>query len=61
MEQLTGRHAEEALGKSVVELFPYPRENALEAALSRALRGEVVQIPDVLVRVPRTDSDLWAS
>jgi PAS domain S-box-containing protein len=42
MEQLTGRRAEEALGKSAVELFPSLRENAMDAALSRALQGEVV-------------------
>lgn len=61
MEQLTGGRAEEALGKSAVELFPSLRENAMEAALSRALQGEVVQIPDVLVRMPRTDRDVWES
>ena len=48
MEQLTGRRAEEVLGKSAVELFPSLRENGMEAALRRALQGEVVQIPDVL-------------
>jgi len=61
MEQLTGRRAEEALGKSAIELFPSLRENAMEAALSRALQGEVVQIPDVFVRMPRTDRDVWES
>lgn len=47
MEQLTGRRAEDVLGKSAVELFPSLRENGMEAALRRALQGEVVQIPDV--------------
>jgi PAS domain S-box-containing protein len=61
MEQLTGRCAEEALGKSAVDLFPSLRKTAMEAALSRALQGEVVQIPDVLVRVPKTDRDVWES
>jgi PAS domain S-box-containing protein len=61
MEQLTGRRAEEALGKSAVDLFPSLRENAMEVALSRALQGEVVQIPDVFVRMPRTDRDVWES
>jgi PAS domain S-box-containing protein len=36
MERLTGRRAEETLGKSAVELFPSLRENAMEAALIRA-------------------------
>ena len=61
MDQLTGRRADEALGKPAVELFPSLRENPMEAALSRALQGEVVQTPDVLVRMPRTDRDVWES
>jgi PAS domain S-box-containing protein len=59
MEQLTGRRAEDVLGKSAVELFPSLRENGMEAALRRASQGEVVQIPDVLVR--RTGRDVWES
>jgi PAS domain S-box-containing protein len=61
MEQLTGRRAEEVLGNSALELFPSLRENAMKAALCRALLGEVVQIPDLLVRMPRTDRDVWES
>src|SRR5919198_2345569 len=41
MEQLTGRRAEEVLGKLAVEVFPFLRENGMEAALKRALQGEV--------------------
>ena len=58
---VNGRRAEEELGKSAVELFPSLRENAMEVALNRALQGEVVQTPDVLVRMPRTDRDVWES
>lgn len=61
MEQLTGRRAEDVLGKSAVELFPSLRENGMEAALRRALQGEVVEIPDVLVRMRRADRDVWES
>ena len=61
MEKLTGKRAEEALGKSALELFPSLRGKAMEAALNRALQGEVVQIPDVLVRMPRADRDVWES
>ena len=61
MEQLTGRRAEEALGTSTVELFPSLRESAMEAALSRALQGEIVQVPDVLVRMPKTGREVWES
>lgn len=48
MEQLTGRRTEEALGKSAVELFPSMRENAMEAALSRALAGRSGRDPGCL-------------
>ncbi len=61
MEQLTGRRAEEVLGQSAIELFPFLRENGMEAALRRALQGEVVQVPDVMVRMPRTGRDVWES
>jgi PAS domain S-box-containing protein len=61
MERLTGRRAEEAVGKSAVELFPSLCKNAMEGVLCRALQGEVVQIPDVLVRMPGTDHDAWQS
>ncbi|HYN14666.1 MAG TPA: sigma 54-interacting transcriptional regulator, partial [Terriglobales bacterium] len=61
MEQLTGRPAEEVMGKSAIELFPYLRENGMEAAIRQALQGEVVQIPDVLIRMPRTGRDVWES
>jgi PAS domain S-box-containing protein len=60
MERLTGRCAEEALGKLAGE-FPSLHENAMEAALSRALQGEVVQMPDVSVRMPKTDREVWES
>ena len=61
MEQLTGRRAEEVLGKCALELFPYLRENGMEAGLRRALQGEMVQLPDVLLHMPRTGRDVWES
>ena len=61
MEQLTGRRAEEVLGKCALDLFPYLRENGMEAGLRRALQGEMVQLPDVLIRMPRTGRDVWES
>jgi len=61
MEQLTGRHAKEVLGQSALELFPFLRENGMEVALRRALQGETVQIPDVMIRMPRTGRDVWES
>jgi PAS domain S-box-containing protein len=61
MEELTGRRSEEALGRSAVELFSPLREKAMDAALSRALQGETVQPPDVLVRMPGADRDVWES
>jgi PAS domain S-box-containing protein len=61
MEQLTGRRAEEVLGKCALELFPYLRENGMEAGLRRALQGEMVQLPDVLIHMPRTGREVWES
>jgi formate hydrogenlyase transcriptional activator len=61
MEQLTGRGAEEVLGQSALELFPYLRDNGMEAGLRRALQGEVVHLPDVFLQMPRTGRDVWES
>ena len=61
MEQLTGRRAEEVLGKCALDLFPYLRNNGMEAGLRRALQGETVQLPDILLRMPRTGRDVWES
>jgi len=49
MERLTGRRAEEVVGKVAMEVFPRLRTSGVETMLRRALAGEVVKISDVLV------------
>ncbi len=61
MERLTGRRAEEVLGNCATELFPYLSENGMEAGLRRALQGEMVQLPDILVSMPKTGREVWES
>jgi PAS domain S-box-containing protein len=62
MERLTGKGADEVLGKNAVEVFPRLRPSGVETMLKRALAGEVVKISDVLV--PKHSAggrDVWES
>jgi len=62
MERLTGKRAEEVLGRLAVEVFPRLRTSGVETMLRRALAGEVVKISDVLV--PKHSAggrDVWES
>jgi PAS domain S-box-containing protein len=49
MERLTGKSAEEVLGRVAMEVFPRLRTSGLEEVLQRALSGETVQVRDILV------------
>jgi diguanylate cyclase (GGDEF)-like protein/PAS domain S-box-containing protein len=49
MERLTGRRADEVIGKRPLEVFPELRDTRLYAALEQALAGESVQTDDVLL------------
>jgi formate hydrogenlyase transcriptional activator len=60
MEELTGKRAEEVLGKHAPDAFPFLRELGMEAMLRRALQGEVVTTPDILIRMP-TGREVWES
>jgi len=61
MEELTGKRAEEVLGKYAPDVFPFLRELGIEAMLRRALQGEVVTTtPDLLIRMP-TGRAVWES
>jgi PAS domain S-box-containing protein len=60
MEELTGKRAEEVLGQYAPDVFAFLRETEMEALLRRALLGEVVTTPDVLVRMP-TGREVWES
>ena len=62
MERLTGKCAEEVLGKVAMEVFPRLRTSGVETMLRSALAGEVVKISDVLV--PKHSAgghDVWES
>jgi len=62
MERLTGKKAEEVLGKVAVEVFPRLRTSGVEDILKCALAGEVVQISDVLVPKHSAEGrDVWES
>ena len=49
MERLTGMKSEQVLGRVAVEVFPRLGPSGIEAALKRALEGQVVRVADVLV------------
>ncbi len=62
MERLTGKRAEELLGKCAPEVFPALRESGIEQMLKRALQGEAVHVPDVLIRMHSAGGrDVWES
>ncbi len=62
MERLTGKSSQEVLGRIATEVFPRLGASGIQAALKRALQGEVVQVEDVLVpRHSADDRDLWES
>src|SRR5581483_11065498 len=62
MERLTGKRADEVIGRVAVEVFPRLRTSGVEALLQRALHGEVVKISEVLVPKHSADGrDVWES
>src|SRR5215467_980612 len=62
MERLTGKRAEDVLGKIASDVFPRLIPSGIEAALKRALLGEVVQVADALVSKHSADGhDVWES
>ena len=62
MERLTGKRAEEVLGRAAVEVFPRLRASGVEMLLQRALSGEVVKISDVFVPKHSAEGhDVWES
>jgi len=62
MERLTGKLAEEVLGKVATDVFPRLIPSGIEAALKRALQGEVIQVPDALIPKHSAEGqDVWES
>ena len=58
MERLHGVRAEEVLGRSAPEVFPFLRESGIDAMIRRALQGEIVVAPDLLLRKAGRE-DVW--
>ena len=62
MERLTGKPANQVLGKIALEVFPRLRLSGIEVLLKRALAGEVVKISDVIVpKHSAQGQDVWES
>ena len=59
MEQLTGYTSEEMKGKSPPDVFPYLRPHNIPELLQKALRGEIVSLPDIRFDLPRTGKSGW--
>jgi formate hydrogenlyase transcriptional activator len=60
MEQLTGMKSEQVLGRVAMEVFPRLGPSGVEAALKRALEGQVVRVADVLVpKHSAVGHDVW--
>jgi PAS domain S-box-containing protein len=58
MERLHGVRAEDVLGKRAPEVFPFVRESGIDTMVKRALQGEAVVAPDLLLRKPGR-LDVW--
>jgi diguanylate cyclase (GGDEF)-like protein/PAS domain S-box-containing protein len=61
MEELTGRAAEEVIGRLATDVFPHLREQHVDELLLRALAGETVSSPDIHYYVPGSDRRGWVS
>jgi formate hydrogenlyase transcriptional activator len=62
MERLTGKRADQVLGRVAAEVFPRLRTSGAEDIMKRALAGEVVKVSDLLVPKHSADGkDVWES
>ncbi len=61
MERITGKKAEEVLGKHPKDLFPFLQESGVLENLKRALQGESILSDDFPFEVPGTGIKGWAS
>lgn len=61
MEKITGKEANEVLGKYAPDIFPHLKEHGLEDSLKEALKGNQVNISDTPFRVPQTRKKGWIS
>jgi two-component system sensor histidine kinase/response regulator len=61
MEALSGRKAEEVLGRLPHEAFPFLQENGILAAVERALAGETPNVLEFHFHDPQTGRSGWIS
>jgi PAS domain S-box-containing protein len=62
MQRLTGKPADEVLGRVAVEVFPRLGPSGIVDGLKRALQGEIVQVADMLVPNHSAEGrDVWQS
>lgn len=61
MEKITGKSADEALGKNAFSLFPHLLEQGIDVLLRKALSGEVVNTPDTRFYIPEKNLFSWVS
>jgi PAS domain S-box-containing protein len=58
MERLHAVRAEEVLGRRASDVFEFVRESGIDTMIRRALEGETVVAPDLLLRKPGR-ADVW--
>ena len=61
MERLTGKSADEVLGRVAVEVFPRLRTSGIEDTLKRALGGETVDVRDFRCRSIQRAGGMYGS
>ncbi len=62
MERLTGKCSQDVLGRVAMDMFPRLGPSGIEAALKRALQGQVVHVADALVPKHSAEGrDVWES
>ena len=54
MERLTGVKSVDVIGRRSFDVFPFLRENGMDTAIERSLRGEAVKSPPMHFTIPGT-------
>jgi PAS domain S-box-containing protein len=61
MEKITGKKAQEVMGKYAPDVFPHLREHGLIEQLNEALKGKQTKINDIPFTVPQTGKSGWVT
>ncbi|MGK7397921.1 MAG: PAS domain S-box protein [Candidatus Cyclobacteriaceae bacterium M3_2C_046] len=59
LEDISGIPSEDAVGRNIHQLFPQFDHSQHRLDLTRALQGEVVEVPASLISLPDIDKELW--